>query len=225
MDGLEFTEKVIGHVFSWPFVGAVCIAAFRKQIGHFISETSEFVIDKNGVRAKRREVSEQLEVSKRKVEDAKAAPTPVLDRLAEEHHVPSTDVQALVETSRHLNQYLDEYALAYAEAASPAVVVDRAWREVEQQLYRLTQQKEPETFTTLDGNVLFRQAVDEGLLDRKLLEAIGGLLNIHNETVTHVMNWSPTSEQASAYVSNARDVLKLMEPYMRVGYKGGKRTT
>ena len=45
------------------------------------------------------------------------------------------------------------------------------------------------------------------------------LLNIHNETITSIMGWQPSQEQASAFVSNARDVLKLMEPYMKVGYK------
>jgi hypothetical protein len=148
------------------------------------------------------------------------SPKPVLEKLAEEHHVPSTDVAALVEASKYFNQYLDEYALAYAEAAPPSVVIDRAWREVEKQLYRLTQQEEPPTFSYLVGNDLFRQAAEEGLLDRKLLEAIEGLLIIHNETVTSIMGWQPTKEQAAAFVSNARDVLKLLEPYLQVGYKG-----
>ena len=209
--------KVIAAA-AWPavavLVGIAAIGLLRKPLGQLLMNVKSIEYSKGKFKLVTNELKEVTQqVAEVKAQAAAKSPSEAFPL------VPSTDIPALVAAAKHLTHYLDEQTLAYAEAASPAVVIDRAWRDVETQLYRLVMQEEPPTFTYLVGNDLYRQAVDEGLLDLKLLQAIGGLLNIHNETITSIMGWQPSQEQASAFVSNARDVLKLMEPYMNVGYK------
>lgn len=225
MTWLEFTEKVIGHIvtvivaFAWPAAVAVLFVTQRTAIAALIDRVKKLSVGKDGVQVEA--ADKQLERVAANVVEYESAPKPILEQRRSEHDVPSTDVQALVESARLLNQHLEAYAAgAVLFTTKPDALILQTWKLVEDQLYRLANQEEPPPFHYDTGNELLLRVSKENLLDRKLLEAIAGLSNIYNETITGIMGWSPTQQQAEEFVANAAEVLKLMEPYMQVGYKG-----
>lgn len=109
----------------------------------------------------------------------------------------------------------EEQALADAkQGETPTVVVERAWLEVERVLYRIVEGAAMLPFTYVTGNDLLRNAIARQLFEPGLLDAINGLLSIRNDTVTGIMGWSPSKEQASAFVYNAAEVVRMLTPYL-----------
>jgi hypothetical protein len=222
MNWIEFSEKVIGHVvtlvvaFAWPAVVVVLLISQRRAIAALIDRIKTVTASKDGLKV---DIDPKLKANAEKIEEAKEAVAPVVEQL------PHTDTNVLVETARKMHEWADAYALSYEIASDawhtkPSVIIERAWADVENALYRVIEGEERPSFTHVTGNDLLQKAASEKLLDRKLLEAIVGLLNIRNETVTGIMGWEPTREQASEFVANAAEVLKLLEPYLVAGLIG-----
>lgn len=222
MDGLEFTEKIIGHLvtlavgFAWPLVVVALFVTQRKAVGELIDRIKKITVGKEGVEAdiESKRVDGQLNVVATNV--AQVQPAAVQEQL------PHTDPNVLAEAAKHLDEHLDAYDLLHSVTGSysntnPAVVIERAWADVEKVLYPIVEGEEQPAFTYVTGQDLFQRATSKKLFDRKLLEAIGGLLMIRNETITSIMDWQPTREQAAEYVRNVREVLRLLGPYLTAG--------
>jgi hypothetical protein len=224
MGGLEFTEKLLGHVvtllvgYAWPAVAIVLFLTQKKAISKVIKRIKKVSVSaKDGVQVEA--LDRQLKESKAKIEAAEEAEKPVLEQLT--HDVPSTDVQALVQSARALHEHLEAWAAGdQVFHTKPDVVIIRMWKLIEDQLYRLVTQEEPPAFHYLQGSELMLRVSKANVLDRKLLDAIASLSMIYNETITGIMGWAPTKEQADEFMKNATEVLKLLEPYMQVAYKG-----
>lgn len=216
----------LASAWAWPLVVVILGLSQRGAIKGFIEahHVKSFERDKDKLKVV---MADHFRDVKMQIAEARTETNSVPSPRQEppSYWVPSVDIDALIESSRRLQDHLESYASMYVyapEAPQPAIVIDRAWIDVHDQLYRLVMREAPPPFTYITGNDLLQRAKSESLLDGKLLDAVAGLLAIHNETVTAIMGWTPTREQAAEFVSNAAEVLRLMEPYLAARYKGNR---
>ena len=249
MDGLEFTEKVVGHLvvlitaFAWPAVVVFLFYTQRAAIAKLIAALNlKSVKGPGGVEV---QFAEQLKENAATIAEAKAeVHGPVVRNVgvditaeavettnAEVHQLPSTDPKELVATAGQFQTRLGADAAAYLRTSEalksrPAVVIDRTWQVVRNSVFRWADFKIPdEDSANYSFRYLLNRLQENDEVDSKLTKAIGELQVIRDEVALARTDWEPTQEQAADYVQNAAQVMALIAQYQQSGLTPDVRKT
>lgn len=241
MDGLEFSEKIVGHLvvlvtaFAWPAVVVFLLYSQRQSIAKLIAALNlKSVKGPGGVEV---QFAEQLKENAATIAEAKAeVRQPVVHNVgiteaveavdttdAKVHEPPSTDPKELVATARHFQTRLGADAAAYLRTSEalksrPAVVIDRTWQVVRNSVFQWADFKIPdEDSANYSFRYLLNRLQENDEVDSKLTKAIRELQVIRDEVALARTDWEPTHEQAADYVQNAAQVMELIASYQQSG--------
>jgi len=225
MDGLEFTEKLIGHVvtlavgYAWPAVVVVFLVQQREKLGALIDRVKTFKAGKDGVSV---DIGDKLLDVKENVAEAKTelpavvgiahvqlGPV-VVDARGEVRDPEPGEAPQLAHKDIKPHNWL-RMAEIYKNA--PPVVIHNAWMEVRGALYKLLGlEKTAMDWWSLDGmpdEQLVGRAKREEKLRGSLLKAVTELMVIHNDAVSTI-GWQPNQAQVFDYVKSAGDVVDII---------------
>ncbi len=222
MDGLEFTEKLIGHVvallvgYAWPVVVVVFLVHQREALSKLIDRIKTFKAGKDGVSV---DIGDKLLDVKENVAEAKTELPAVVGvvqaaqapNVAEAHgEVRELEAPEFVHKDLKRRNWL-HMADIYKNA--PPVVIHNAWMEVRGALYKvLGLEKTAVDWWSLDGmpdEQLVGRVKRQGKLGESLLKAVTELMVIHGDAVSTI-GWQPNQAQVFDYVQSAGEVVDII---------------
>lgn len=218
VDLLTFWAHVIEHS-AWPVVVLVGVLSQHKAIAGLIKSIAEFKLkwgDKEASVGTRR-----IDHLSESVIEAAAAPKQNETRQVPPGHASEADAsrdehQLIAPATSAPFKLQARKRLMLSEAAheAPAVVIERAWRDVRSAAYKLLGIDESaKTWWELDGlpdDQLIAELKADSRMDAKLFKAVLELEMIRNDAVT-TLGWQPTPQDGQRYLESARWVVELIE--------------
>jgi hypothetical protein len=237
MDGLEFTEKVVGHIvvlltaYAWPIVGALIVLSQKAALQKLIEGISELSLKIGNSEAKIG--TRKIEGLTKTVDVAEAIVTETVPDVLPElppsappqkrvkdkpEEAPQEGPGVLIEPTNGENLVLQaRKRLKFRDSArssTPSVVIERAWQEVRNSVYKLLGiDKTATDWFDLDGwpdDQLIAKLKSDPRVDTSLMKAVVELKMIRNDATTRV-GWQPTTNDARSYQENAQRVVGLVE--------------
>jgi hypothetical protein len=200
MGWLQFLEKVIGHILSWPVLALVVILTFRKKIGALIERVKSY----EGM-GQKVTFGEELAEVEEKVDDLTSSQSPELQQ-------PSQDELT--------DEEPDPYVFI-AERAPSAVIID-SWVRIEKAIMKLADLYEPrdEVVRRSQGRFVRKgmrasaahtlgYLAELGVIPASMFEVITRLRQLRN-AVAHGAH-EPTPGEATTYRDTAREVWEILE--------------
>jgi uncharacterized protein YutE (UPF0331/DUF86 family) len=188
MGWLQFLDKLIGHLLSWPVFAVVAVVLFRPQIRSLIVQVRSY-----------EGLGQKLTFG---------------DELAQaEEDVEELAASRAVESAQQAGDETQETWRSYADLAerAPSAAILMAWAEVEKAANSLVdryglqdQGRRPRT-----TGELFRLLIDRRIVPGSMLRAFDRLRALRNQ-VAHGMH-EPTAGEALTYIETARSVTDVLQ--------------
>ncbi|MCT9931871.1 hypothetical protein N5079_16810 [Planotetraspora sp. A-T 1434] len=207
MDWFNFSEKMLGHLLSWPVLVLIALLLFRKPLGELIKNIKSYEglgqkITFGEELAQLEQAAENLEVSStasERIEAPTSGPRSEGDALGANEPAGEADERAAI----------DRFVMLAQQAPSAAVI--DAWIKIEVALRRLAKifRMQEDDRRPLSSAEIARRLVRENAIPQESLGQFDSFRRLRNDVAhgAHV----PTPGEALAYADAAHSYWRFLE--------------